>query len=145
MARWYQNLAKVAGTWSKTVQEAAVRRGKITPEELVPPYWPEVGVAAFVALFVVAGTWLVFGDTLGEQAVRDHAERYAISHGSRIDGMRLPVAECSGIDSDANGYVTCTLRDADRDFGSPVPKHVECVSNVFFEWNTGCRDYRPLY
>lgn len=95
-------------------------------------------LALFAAPFVI---YLV-KNSVGTSSVRENAERYALRYGSRFEGMRRPVAECMGVDNDNNGYVTCTLRDADREMGVQRPRQVECVANVFFEWSTGCREYR---
>jgi hypothetical protein len=92
----------------------------------------------FAALLAIYGATHI----VGASRVRENAERYALRYGSRFEGMRRPVAECMGVDNDNNGYVTCTLRDADREMGVQRPRQVECVANVFFEWSTGCREYR---
>lgn len=96
-------------------------------------------------IFIIIGLGAVpslVGRSVGASAVRENAERYAVRYGSRIGGMRTPIAECMAVDNDNNGYVTCTLRDADREMGVQRPRQVECVANVFFEWSTGCREYR---
>ncbi len=102
-----------------------------------------IGCIVIVLAFFFAPPLVYVGTgSVRASIVRDNAERYALRYGSRFEGMRRPVAECMGEDSEGNGYVTCTLRDADREMGVQRPRQVECVANVFFEWSTGCREYR---
>lgn len=103
-----------------------------------------MGAGRFVFFFAAATVAAVSmpGDTIFAGAVRENAERYATRYGSRMEGMRAPVAECMGVDSDDNGYVTCTVRDSDRELGDARPHQIECRANVVFEFDTGCREYR---
>lgn len=50
-------------------------------------------------------------------------------------------ATCAGIDSDGDGYVSCTLRYRDGD--RTATEAVECASGASFTRTTGCRLAQP--
>lgn len=97
-----------------------------------------VGGAIFLILlslvFTIGGKYVYAG------RVRANAERYALSYAREIEGMASPRAQCMSMDTDNNGYVTCSIRDDAAT--SSRPTQIECVANMLVEFNTGCRGYR---
>lgn len=82
--------------------------------------------------------YTVYASTAGVAKVRNHAETYALEYMRVFRGAQNPTVQCMGIDSDNNGYVTCT---AITSMGS-TPEQIECTANLFIETNHGCREYR---
>lgn len=72
----------------------------------------------------------------GVEDTKQNAEKYARTHLRTMKGWNNPVVQCFGVDTDRNGYVTCTV--AER-VGAPTER-LECVANWVFEYNTGCRE-----
>lgn len=97
-----------------------------------------VGGAIFLILlslvFAIGGRYVYAG------RVRANAERYALNYAREIEGMASPRVQCMSVDTDNNGYVTCSIRDGAAT--SSRPTQIECVANMFTEVNTGCRGYR---
>ena len=73
----------------------------------------------------------------GTDTIRDNAQGYARNYARQFYGMSNPVVQCAGIDTDANGYVTCTVGGN----GQP-PRQIECRANHLVEYDTACREQR---
>lgn len=52
-------------------------------------------------------------------------------------GWTRPVISCQGMDTDGNGYVTCTVGD-----GTDRTEAIECAAFVTVSFNEGCRPMR---
>jgi len=83
---------------------------------------------------------LVLGCGVGIEDTRTHAENYVceyVRNNYPQDTVRH--AQCSGVDTDDNGYVTCVLSFVDV---NRPPAQIECTANWIFEWDKVCRPYR---
>lgn len=100
----------------------------------------EVLIGAFIVLVILGILFTAVAGISGVfvAPVRGHAEGYARNYSSRFFGWNSPIVECSGTDSDHNGYVTCTISER----VGVRPQLVECASNIWFEFNKNCRAYR---
>lgn len=111
------------------------KRSFFTFDNLFPMVVVGIMVLIFGGVaFAVAGRYLF------ANKVRANAERYATSYAREIEGMTSPRVQCMSMDTDANGYVTCSIRDGA--VPSSRSTQIECVANMFTEFNTGCRGYR---
>ncbi len=83
-------------------------------------------VVVVVALGVVAGLASKFGG--------DHeaAEETAFAYATEL-GVPVKAVSCTGIDSDGDGYVSCTIMRHDTE----APMMVECAGA--WTWSSGCR------
>lgn len=93
------------------------------------------GRVAFVLCALFAGCDMVTADTIRENAntdARAHARRFhpRWSH---------YVADCQGVDSDGDGYVTCTIGDGDQ-----ITEAIECRTAVVMDYQRGCRPMRSV-
>lgn len=103
---------------------------------------------SLVELMIVLAILGVLGAILGGACMscggagvsdrKANAEKYARAYVREFNGWASPVIACMGVDTDQNGYVTCTV--AER--AGAQSHQIECVSNWVFEYNTGCREYR---
>lgn len=92
---------------------------------------------AFVFV-VAAGAFFASCQPLTSPKIKAHAEVYALRYTQQfLNGNPTSVVDCMGVDSDNNGYVTCTV--ASERGGRTT--QIECVANAWLEWNTGCRAY----
>lgn len=82
------------------------------------------GFMILVVLGILIGAFVgISGVTVGP--TRTHAEDYARDYVRQFRGWQQPVVSCMGVDTDNNGYVTCTV--AER--AGTTPQQVECVAN----------------
>lgn len=98
-----------------------------------------------IAIVGIAGTVLVSavgGNVLYAEKRRAHAEAAARAYGAVLDPS-VPadawVASCMGVDSDNDGYLSCTLAARGR---QPTP--VECRAWIWIGNNDGCRMGRQM-
>lgn len=110
------------------------KRSWFTFDNLFPAF-----VVGIMILIVGGIVFHIGGSYFLADKVRANAERYATNYAREIEGMTSPRVQCMSMDTDANGYVTCTIRDAAT---SSRSTQIECVANMFTEVNTGCRGYR---
>ncbi len=111
------------------------KRSFFTFDNLFPMFVIGIMVLIFGSVgFLVAGSYFFAGK------VRANAERYATNYAREIEGMTSPRVQCMSMDTDANGYVTCSIHDGA--VPSSRSTQIECVANMFTEFNTGCRGYR---
>ncbi len=74
------------------------------------------------------------------EQVENDATNNAISWCADM-GLNCSGVSCGGVDSDSNGYVSCTVSDN----GNRIP--IECGHNkplAFFGQNTSCREVRAF-
>lgn len=85
-----------------------------------------------VAIFVITIGWLVVkGGTTLTGADQEAAEEAARTWASDL-GIELKGVSCAKMDSDGDGYVSCTVRD-----GREQIHQIECTGLVTI--NSGCR------
>lgn len=111
------------------------KRSFFTFDNLFPMF-----VIGFIVLIFGGVAFAVAGRYLFANKVRANAERYATSYAREIEGMTSPRVQCMSMDTDINGYVTCSIRDGA--VSGSRSTQIECVANMFTEFNTGCRGYR---
>lgn len=99
------------------------------------PAAPMVGVIALAAC-VAAGALCT--QALTADTVRDHATSDARAYARALHpAWARPVAVCQGVDSDSDGYVTCTVGD-----GAGATEAIECRTSVVLDYQRGCRPMR---
>jgi len=89
-------------------------------------------------LFLTLAT--IMGCGVGIEDTRIHAENYVREYvRNNYPPNTVRHTQCSGVDTDNNGYVTCVLSFVNVD---RPPAQVECTANWIFEWDKVCRPYR---
>jgi type II secretory pathway pseudopilin PulG len=89
-----------------------------------------VGVIGGGALIGVRGCASSFG--IDKASAEQNARQYAGELGVEVAGL-----SCTGVDTDGDGYVSCTIRGRD---GSLTP--IECAGRLTL--NSGCRVARVI-
>lgn len=91
-----------------------------------------IAIAVLGLIAVLVGSWLTKCSSS-----RDEAEEEARSYAQKM-GMEIKGVSCMNLDTDDNGYVSCTLNVIEKD-GKTSPVPIECASKWSFN-NDGCRE-----
>lgn len=94
---------------------------------------PFLLVPAFVASVFVYIAYINLGG--GVHRTQANAEKYARDYARTFHNWQNPVVQCFGLDTDHNGYVTCSVA---REPGAPI-RQIECAANIVLQFNRGCR------
>ena len=94
-----------------------------------------VGLLVFVGLlFVGSISW----DAVTSSGRKGNADSSAAQYIREMHrGWTSPAIQCQSIDTDNNGYVSCTVGD-----GVNQTEAIECASYVLYSFNKGCRVMR---
>lgn len=95
-------------------------------------------ISALVAVSSVALSGCLFDNCTG--ANHDSAQAYA-EQWTREMGLASAHVNCAGSDSDANGYVSCTVAHKDNN-GAVQTIPIECAIAHSMNGNNGCRAAR---
>lgn len=90
-------------------------------------------ILGVLALALIGGTRGGSGAVTAD-TVQANATGYARNYARRFHRWSTPVIECAGVDTNRDGYVTCTIAQAP---GTPT-EQIRCPSNYLIEGNTTC-------
>lgn len=71
-----------------------------------------------------------------------HSEGDAKVFATKMYRVKDPTASCTNMDSDGDGYISCTVTGVDGR-GSLVERQLECAR--LFSFNSGCKPVRFTY
>jgi len=99
-----------------------------------------LGMFMLIAAVLVVGGWLLI---TGYQSCtgtsrQANALKYAHEYAAQLYPGEQATAVCQQVDTDSNGYLSCTLR-----VGQQVLA-IECADNYTIETNKGCRPVRAV-
>lgn len=93
------------------------------------------GIAFCVALVATFALWGPLTAKTSRQRATEDATHFAHAlHPS----WQHPAVLCQAVDSDGNGYLSCTIGDGQ------VVEPIECAPSVWFDYGRGCRPVRFL-
>ena len=103
--------------------------------------------SSLIELIMVVVILLVVGGVLftgyrwlfkGSSAI---AEQELIDYGQQL-GWDVVGKSCAGVDSDGDGYISCTARV--RENAATSDKALECASGALLSWTDGCKLSLPV-
>lgn len=97
------------------------------------------GIIALGFLFVIVTTLLRVTGALPDRT-KARAEGLAVGYATNVHGWPNPYAQCAGIDTDNNGYVTCMISNR-----AGATEQIECADQgLSSRMNNICRPYRTI-